>query len=239
MCANYCVFHTFQQEGWRGRLASASVGWLRPPHSASFFIPYSLPRGSDKAIPRARKGSKNNRKNGKDRTTLECFRIPAKDFLWPGFQKSRQDRKMSERTPAQDRNEKLIRRLYYLAEAASKDTQQFVSLFADGGYFYDVSGGKKYYGADIGLTVDVYAAAFPDMHRELDRFYFYDNVVVVELSLNGTHKGDLALPTGAVPATGKEIHAPCCDVFHIENGKVTSFHCYLAATVILAQLGLT
>jgi len=61
----------------------------------------------------------------------------------------------------------------------------------------------------------------------------------VELSLNGTHKGDLALPAGTIPATGKEIHAPCCDVFHIENGKVTSFPCYLAATIILAQLGLT
>jgi len=147
--------------------------------------------------------------------------------------------KMSTKTPEQDRNEQLIRRLYHLAEAASKDTPKFVSLFADGGYFYDVAGGEKHYGSDIGVTVDVYATAFPDMHRELDSFYFYDNVVIVELSLNGTHKGDLALPAGTIPATGKEIHAPCCDVFHIENGKVTSFHCYLAATIILAQLGLT
>src|SRR5580704_2671664 len=101
---------------------------------------------------------------------------------------------MSIKTPEQGRNEQLIRRLYSLAEATSKDTPKFVSLFADGGYFYDVAGGKKYYGSDIGLTVDVYAAAFPDMHRELDSFYFYDNVVIVELSLNGTHKGDLAMP---------------------------------------------
>jgi steroid delta-isomerase-like uncharacterized protein len=146
---------------------------------------------------------------------------------------------MNSKTSEQDRNEKLIRRLYYLAEAATKDTTQFVSLFADGGYFYDVSGGKKYYGKDIGVTVDVYAAAFPDMHRDLETFYFYDNVVIIELSLNGTHNGDLVTPTGTVPATGKKMHAPCCDVFHIENGKVTSFHCYLAATIIQAQLGLT
>lgn len=146
---------------------------------------------------------------------------------------------MSVKTTDQDRHEELIRRLYYLAEAASKDTPKFVSFFSENGYFYDVSAGKKYYGAGIGLTVDAYAAAFPDMHRELDSFYFDDNVVVVELSLNGTHRGDLVTPTGTVPATGKEIHAPCCDVFHIENGKITSFHCYLAVTIILAQLGLT
>jgi len=144
---------------------------------------------------------------------------------------------MSIKTSEQTRNEQLIRRLYSLAEANSKDTQKFVSQFADGGYFYDVAGGKKYYGSEIGLTVDVYAAAFPDMHRELDRFYFYENVVIVELSLNGTHKGDLAMPAGRIPATGKEIHAPCCDVFHIENGKVTSFHCYVAVPILLGQLG--
>lgn len=145
---------------------------------------------------------------------------------------------MSVKTTEHDRNEQLIRRLYSLAEGASKDTARFVSMFADGGYFYNVAEGKKYYGADIGVTVDVYATAFPDIHRELESFYFDDNVVIIELSLNGTHKGDLVSAAGTVPPTGKSIHAPCCDVFHIEGGKVTSFHCYLAVTIILAQLGL-
>jgi ketosteroid isomerase-like protein len=135
------------------------------------------------------------------------------------------------------RNEQLIRRLYHLAEANSKDTPGFVAMFGDGGYFYDVAGGKKYYGPDISVTVDVYVAAFPDMHRELEKMYFEGNVVIVELSLNGTHKGDLALPAGTLPATGKEMHTPCCDVFHIENGKVASFHCYVAVPIMLAQLG--
>jgi len=137
----------------------------------------------------------------------------------------------------QTANEKLIRQLYNLAEATSKDTAAFVSMFAEGGYFYDVAAGQKYYGADIGVTVDVYAAAFPDMHRQLDKLYFDGNVVIVELSLNGTHKGDLVMPAGTIPATGVEIHAPCCDVFHIENGKITSFHCYVAVPIMLAQLG--
>ena len=144
---------------------------------------------------------------------------------------------MSDGTTNQDRNEEIIRRLYSLAEATSKDTAQFVSMFAEGGYFYDVAAGKRYYGKDIGLTVDIYAAAFPDMHRELYSFYFDDNVVVVELSLNGTHKGDLSIPAGKIPPTGKEIHAPCCDVFHIDGGKITSFHCYVAVPILLEQLG--
>ncbi len=132
-------------------------------------------------------------------------------------------------------NEEIIRELYRTAEV--KDVAAFVALFAEGGYFWDVSAGAKYYGADIGKTVDIYATAFHDMHRELGNFYVTDDVVIVELTLNGTHTGPLALPAGMIAATGKEMHAPCCDVFHLKDGKVTSFHCYTAATIIFGQLG--
>lgn len=132
-------------------------------------------------------------------------------------------------------NEEVIRALYLAAEI--KDVKQFVSLFTADGYFYDVSAGKKYRGQELGRTVDIYAEAFPDMHRALDEVYVTGDVVVVELSLNGTHKGPLALPAGTIPATGKEIHTPCCDVFHLKDGKVQSFHCYTAATILFGQLG--
>jgi ketosteroid isomerase-like protein len=132
-------------------------------------------------------------------------------------------------------NEEIIRNLYKVAEV--KDVSGFVKLFTEDGYFYDVSAGQKYYGPDIGKTVDIYALAFPDMHRELYSVYTSGDRVIVELSLNGTHKGPLALPAGTIAPTGKEIHAPCCDVFHLVNGKVKSFHCYTAATILLGQLG--
>ena len=140
-------------------------------------------------------------------------------------------------TAEEQANFTVIRALYAAAEAAAKDTAKFVSFFAEGGYFYDVGAGKKYYGKEIGDTVDIYAAAFPDMHRELYSFYFDDDVVIVELSLNGTHNGDLVLPAGVIPPTHKEIHAPCCDVFHLKDGKVVSFHCYVAVPILLEQLG--
>jgi steroid delta-isomerase-like uncharacterized protein len=137
----------------------------------------------------------------------------------------------------QERNEQPVRHWYHLAEASSKDAPQFISLFAEEGDFYDVAGGKKYYGNDIGLTLDVYATALPDIRRQRDLFYFEDNVVIAELSLNGTHNGDLALPAGTIPPTGKVMHTRCSDVFHIEDGKITSFHCYVAAPMLFAQLG--
>ena len=144
---------------------------------------------------------------------------------------------MSTKTHQEAANEQTIRKLYSLANAATKDTPGFVAMFGDGGYFYDVAAGKKYYGQDIGITVDNYATAFPDMHRDLISLYTADDVVVVELTLNGTHNGDLDLPKGVIPPTGREMHAPCCDVFHLKDGKVMSFDCYVAVPILLEQLG--
>jgi predicted ester cyclase len=81
-------------------------------------------------------------------------------------------------------------------------------------------------------------SAFPDVHRELLNIYVAKNVVVVELAIRGTHKGELTLASGTLAPTGKAIDVPCCDVFHLERGKVFSFHCYNAASKMQQQLGL-
>jgi len=141
----------------------------------------------------------------------------------------------TENKPGMSGNEQVIRALYQAAEV--QDSKKFASLFTDDGVFNDVSAGVKYRGKELGRVVDIYAAAFPDMHRELYDLYEIGEVIVVELSLNGTHKGPLALPAGIIPATGKEMHAPCCDVFRLKDGKVQSFNCYTAATIMMAQLG--
>jgi hypothetical protein len=135
------------------------------------------------------------------------------------------------------KNEKTVREIYRTAEV--KDIKAFISLFTEDGYFWDVSAGVKYYGQDIGKTVEIYARAFPDMHRELLQFFVKDdeNVVIVELTLNGTQKGPLALPAGDIPPSNNVMKAPCCDLFYLENGKVKAFHCYTAGTIILGQLG--
>jgi hypothetical protein len=85
--------------------------------------------------------------------------------------------------------------------------------------------------------VDVYATAFLDIHREFYNMYFHDDVVAVELSLNGTHKGVLAVHTGVILPTNKEMHAPCCDVYQLKDGKGLSFHCYFAVPILLEQIG--
>jgi len=134
-------------------------------------------------------------------------------------------------------NEAAIRKAYQVAE--DKDVLGWVNAFTKDGTFTDESIGVTYRGPDeLGRTVEVYATAFPDMHRELYNSYVIGDTVVVELALQGTHKGPLALPQGTVPPTGKRMDVPCCDVFRLKDGKIQSFNCYPSGTVMLAQLGL-
>jgi ketosteroid isomerase-like protein len=50
----------------------------------------------------------------------------------------------------------------------------------------------------------------------------------------GAHRGRDAIE---LPATGKQMDAPCCDVFELEDGKIKRFDCYPEGSIILAQLG--
>ena len=75
------------------------------------------------------------------------------------------------------------------------------------------------------------------MHRELYQFYSAGHIVVVQLALQGTHRGPLKMPGGTIAPTGKRMDAPCCDVFEIQDGRILRFDCYPSGTVVLTQLG--
>jgi ketosteroid isomerase-like protein len=134
-------------------------------------------------------------------------------------------------------NEKVVRNAYQRAE--DQDLDGFVNCFTADGTFTDQSIGVTYQGQEIAFTVQNYATAFSDMHRELFRFYdAADNIVVVQLALQGTHNGPLNLPVGTIPPTGKRMDTPCADIFELVNGKIRRFDCYPSASIVMAQLGI-
>jgi ketosteroid isomerase-like protein len=133
-------------------------------------------------------------------------------------------------------NEEIIRRAYDIAE--EKDIQGWIDGFTPDGVFVDHSVEATYVGpSEVAKPVEWYGAAFSNMHRELYDVYVSGEVVIVELALQGTHDGALRLPFGILPPTGKDMDAPCADVFKLEGGKIKRFHCYPEASVILTQLG--
>ena len=133
-------------------------------------------------------------------------------------------------------NGQIVRKAYQIAEV--KDIPGWIDAFTEDGTFTDMSIGVVFRGPDgLPEQVENYARAFPDMHRELYHVYTSDNMVVVQLALQGTHLGPLRLPAGTLPPTGKRMDAPCCDVFELIDGKIKRFDCYPEGSVILTQLG--
>lgn len=121
------------------------------------------------------------------------------------------------------RNEEIIRRAYALAEVKpNPDLQGWIDAFTPDGTFTDNSAGITYRGKDLAAPVAYMATAFPDIHRELFRIYSVGDMVIVELSINGTNIGR----TGSTPPNGRKLRTPCCDVFNLKDGKIVSFHCY-------------
>lgn len=133
-------------------------------------------------------------------------------------------------------NEKIVRAAYETAER--QDLEAFIDCFTPDGTLTDQSIAVTYQGRDVAKTVEVYARAFPDMHRELFRFFEVGDTIIVELALQGTHQGPLDLPSGTVQPTGRRMDAPCCDVFQMRDGKIQSFNCYPSGTVVMEQLEL-
>ena len=131
----------------------------------------------------------------------------------------------------------IIRRAYKIAE--DRDVPAWIAAFTDDGIFADQSIEVEYRGPnELGKTIENYATAFPDMHREVFRMYpSGDKIVVVQLALQGTHLGPLKLPRGIIPPTGKRMNAPCCDVFELSGEKIKRFDCYPEGSVVLTQLG--
>jgi uncharacterized protein len=135
-------------------------------------------------------------------------------------------------------NEAIIRKLYAVGERPGMDAGKFVSFFSKKGYMFDVPSGTKFRGKAIGDSVAALARAFPDVHRKLLSIHVTKNVVVVELRIRGTHKGELALGSKTIAPTGRAIDVPCVDIFRLKSGKIISFNCYNLPSVMQQQLGL-
>ena len=86
--------------------------------------------------------------------------------------------------------------------------------------------------------VQGWATAFPDSRVEVTNIVASEEGAVIEFRGRGTHTGPLSGPTGEIPATGRSVDIPFCDVIQIKNGKISSIHTYYDVATMMGQLGL-
>ena len=83
-----------------------------------------------------------------------------------------------------------------------------------------------------------WVTAFPDGKVEITKMVAGDEGVATEFRGRGTHTGPLVGPAGEIPATGRSIDVPFCQIMQIKNGKVVSSRLYFDAATMMGQLGL-
>lgn len=133
-------------------------------------------------------------------------------------------------------NEQTIRSYY---ETTSKhDAKKFADLFTEDAVFNDKSTGQVFRGREeIRGMIEGWYNAFSDFKLKADKIMGSGDNFTVELTATGTHDGELSGPGGDIPASGKKVTVPSCDVIQLKGDKIQSLNCYYAAPVLLSQIG--
>lgn len=80
--------------------------------------------------------------------------------------------------------------------------------------------------------------AFPDCTARLVSQINHEGGVVNQLVAQGTHTGPLVGPHREIPATGRMISFNVCEVWDVNNGKLTKLRSYFDTLTLLRQLGM-
>lgn len=135
-------------------------------------------------------------------------------------------------------NETLVRKLFDAWN--NRDFDAVSGAVAPDCKILDMGSGRTLQGPDgfVTFTTALFEA-MPDANFTLDHVVTQGDTVVVEYTGRGTNTGDLVLPAGTVPATGRSITVHACEIDEIKNGKVMSSRVYVDSGAIMAQLGIT
>lgn len=133
-------------------------------------------------------------------------------------------------------NEQTIRSYY--DTTSNHDAKKFADLFTEDAVFNDKSTGQVFRGKEeIRGMIEGWYNAFSDFKLKADKIMGSGDNFTVELTATGTHDGELSGPGGDIPASGKKVTVPSCDVIQLKGDKIQSLNCYYAAPVLLSQIG--
>ncbi|HZQ27460.1 MAG TPA: ester cyclase [Acidimicrobiales bacterium] len=120
-----------------------------------------------------------------------------------------------------------------LEAVTEQDIERFRALLHPD-YTYTGNDGVELPGVDAGVAqVEIYVRAFPDLTFELRCQYAEGNASIMEFTARGTHKEELA----GIPATGRQVTVPVCDIIEVRDGKVYREREYYDVMSMMQQLG--
>ena len=134
-------------------------------------------------------------------------------------------------------NEAIVRELHEAFNA--RDLDRAVAHATEDAEYLTVATGETFHGPEgYKAYMQNWIDAFSDASTEVTAIHAGDDFTVVEFTGRGTHDGTLKSPAGDVPATGRTVENRFCEVFSIEDGKISRSRTYLDMATMMSQLGL-
>jgi steroid delta-isomerase-like uncharacterized protein len=79
--------------------------------------------------------------------------------------------------------------------------------------------------------------AFSDGKTEIQELHAGEDFAVNEFAGRGTHDGTLRGPAGEIPPTNQSVDVQFCEVYHIQDGKISHGRTFFDAATMMGQLG--
>jgi ketosteroid isomerase-like protein len=121
----------------------------------------------------------------------------------------------------------------------ARDRQAWVDAFSPSASWTNIPTGETFTGP-VGMATNYqnWDGPFPEGRCENLTVHAGADLVVAEFIASGTHTGILTTPDGPIPATGRTLSVPFCDVHDVTNGAITTTRRYWDQLAVLNQLGL-
>lgn len=118
------------------------------------------------------------------------------------------------------------------------DKNRFRAALRSDAVYREFATGREIQGADEVTNVAfAWRDAFPDAHGEITGDFSTGDQAALQITWTGTQKGELVSPAGNIPATGKQVSIPACQIVRTRDGKIASTDHYFDLMTMLAQLG--
>jgi steroid delta-isomerase-like uncharacterized protein len=119
------------------------------------------------------------------------------------------------------------------------DLDAFREVLADDAVLRDPSSGQEHKGPDAIIdAVSVVLTAIPDLQVDVETVIASGEHAAAEVVRTGTHDGEMQLPSGTVPPTGREVRLPESIFFRVRDGKLVHMTTYVDRMHVMNAFGL-
>lgn len=123
----------------------------------------------------------------------------------------------------------------YLESFNARDWDKLRSLLGEQ-YSYTGGDGQRMDGPEAGVMVaQMFSGAMSDAKITIGTIYVSGDTAITEFIGSGTHDGDFM----GIPASGRKVTMPVCDVIEVKDGKIVAEREYMDAAHLFQQMGAT